>query len=357
MPENISVSSPLEQLLKKTVRTQGGKFPRRNGTYFDHYTSIKQRLADKYYAVTGAALAQTGDRYTKHDISHVDDVIDTAGQLLGFGQESHNPAHKNLEPYEVFVLLLAILLHDAGNAVRRKGHETKAAEILREVATATGLNTLEHRIISSIAQAHGGEMPDGNKDTITDLIREAEPNIGTIKIHARRLAALVRLADELSENYTRADEVAIEEPGTPDVSLLANYYCLVINPRIDFVGKSVHLAFHVDVKLLPRMFKIPTGSGQTEDIMFIDYIADRLEKCERERRYCNRFLAGFASFDRIRAKLVIMDNDREIDTVPVDLEEVGYPSLSKTVKELEPKFDACELRDKHCRTAEQEQAQ
>ena len=51
-----------------------------------------------------------------------------------------------------------------------------------------------------------------------------------------------------------------------------------------------------------------------------------------------------------------MDNNREIDTVPVDLEEVGYPSLSKTVQELEPRFDARMLRDKHCLGAEQEQA-
>lgn len=350
----ISVDSPLEQLLKKHVRTKGGKFPRRNGTYFDHYTSMKQRLADKYYAVTGAALALQGDRYTKHDITHVDDVIATAGRMLGFGQESHPPAYKLLEPYEVFALLLAILLHDAGNAIRRQGHEKKAAEILREISTATGLSDIEQRIISAIAQAHGGEMEDGNKDTITALMKDPEPNIGNIKIHAWRLAALVRLADELSENATRADEVAMEAPGTPDVSLLANYYCYVINPKIDFVGRSAHLAFYVDKQLLPRTFTVPNRDGHNEELLFVDYIAQRLEKCERERRYCNRFLAGFASCDRIRAKLVILDGDQEIDAVAVELEEVGYPGLSKTVRQLEPRFDACKLRDHHCGIPEQE---
>lgn len=357
MPENISLASDLEQLLKKVARSTGSKFPRRNGKYFEHYVSIKQRIADKYYAVTGAALAQKGDRYTKHDISHVDDVIDAAGMMLGFNSESSSPAYKSLAPYEVFVLLVAILLHDAGNAIRRQGHEKKAAEILREVASAAGLSEFEHRIISSIAQSHGGEMDDGNKDTITALMSEPEPNIGKIKIHAWRLAALVRFADELSENHTRADEVAIDNEGTPDVSLLANLYCVVINPKIDFVGKSVHLAFTVDRQLLPRVFKVPDGKDGTKEIMFVDYIAERLEKCERERRYCNRFLAGFASYDRIRAKLVIMDSHREIDTIAVDLEEVGYPGLSKTVKQLQPRFDAGMLRDQHCVTAQQEQGQ
>ncbi|TAV10201.1 HD domain-containing protein [Rhizobium leguminosarum] len=356
MPENISVSSDLEQFLKKKVKTSAAKFPRRDARYFEHYTSIKQRLADKYYAVTGAALAQSdGDRYTKHDISHVDDVIQTAGRMLGFGHDNNSPAYKLLHPYEVFVLLVAILLHDAGNAIGRKKHETKAAEILREVAPAAGLSALEQRIISSIAQAHGGKMEDGNEDTITGLMKDPEPNIGDIKIHAWRLAALVRLADELSENHTRADEVAIESAGTPDLSLLANYYCLVINPKIDFIGKSVHLVFDVEKQLLPRVFRIPKDGGGMEDIMFVDYIARRLEKGERERKYCNRFLAGFAGYDRIRAKLVIMENGREIDSVAVDLEEVGYPGLSKSVKALQPRFDACVLRDQHCKDAVEDQ--
>ncbi|MVA33953.1 HD domain-containing protein [Agrobacterium vitis] len=356
MPENISVDSHLEQLLKKCAQRQGAKFPRRQGSYFEHYKSIKQRLADKYYAVTGSALAQEGDRYTKHDISHVDDVIETAGLMLGFNSDSPSPAYKLLEPYEVFVLLVAILLHDAGNAFRRQGHEKKAAEILREVASAAGLSNLEHRIISTIAQAHGGKMEDGNEDTITNVITEAEPHIGKIKIHAWRLAALVRFADELSENYTRADEVAIESQATPALSRLANLYCLVINPKIDFVGKSVHLSFDVHRKLLPEVFSLTRKDGAAEDILFVDYIAERLEKCERERRYCNRFLAGFASYDRIRAKLVIRDDHRELDSIPVELQEVGYPGLSKGVKELQPRFDACVLRDQHCEMAQQEQA-
>lgn len=353
MPELISVDSALEQWFKKSLK-RNAKLPRRGGKYFEHYTSIKQRLADKYYSVTGAALAQEGDRYTRHDIGHVDDVIETAGLMLGLESDSSTPATKNLKAYEGFVLLVAILLHDAGNAMRRQGHERKAAEILREVGEAVGLSDIERRIISSIAQAHGGEMEDGSKDTITGLMSEPVPNIQGIEVHAWRLAALLRFADELSENHTRADEVAIGNAATPPLSLLANLYCLVINRRVDFKGKSVHLSFTIDKQLLPRTFQVPDGNGGMREIMFVDYIAERLEKCERERRYCNRFLAGFASYERIRAKLVIMDGDREIDTVAVDLEEVGYPGFSKKVRDLQPKFDAFKLRDKHCMTPDQE---
>ncbi|MES5099532.1 hypothetical protein ABUK73_14990 [Agrobacterium sp. BA1120] len=346
MPVQISLASELEKRLQKCAQSTS-KFPLRSGKYYENYVAIKQRLAEKYYSVSASALAQKGDRYTKHDIGHVDDVIDTAGRMLGFDTDA-SAAAKLLEPYEVFVLLVAILLHDAGNAMGRVGHEQQAGLILREVAVAANLSQLEHRIIASIAQAHGGAMDDGNQDTITELIGDPNPNIGKVVVRARFLAALLRLADELSENFNRADEVAIEAVGTPPMSVLANLYCKAINTKIDYTGKSITLTYDVETELLPRIFEVPNKHGGTDEVMFIDYIATRLEKCESERRYCNRFLSGVAGYDRIRANLVILDQHTPIDNVAVNLEEAGYPGLSKTVKQLEPRFDGCKLRDKHC---------
>lgn len=356
MPVQLRLDAALEEHLKK-ISARGAKLPRRGGKYFEHYVSMKQRLADKYYANTGAALAaEAGDRFTKHDISHIDDVIDTAGQMLGFGSDSSTPAYKKLEPFEVYVLLVAILLHDAGNATRRQGHEKMAAEILREVGGNAGMSDLEQRVISTIAQAHGGELADGNRDTIPGLLQDPEPYIGDYKVHAWRLAALVRLADELSENNTRADESAITNKETPHRSLLANYYCLLISRRIDFIGHSVHLNFELDVKYLPMKFTLKNKDGTTTEKMLIDYIADRLEKCEQERRYCNRFLAGFAPYDRIRVKLSIAKDNTIVETIGFDLEEVGYPALNKKVKEWAPRFDGRILHDQHCGLVNEEQA-
>jgi hypothetical protein len=355
MPVQIRLDTALELHLKK-VAAKGTKFPRRGGKYFEHYVSMKQRLADKYYSNTGAALsAEAGDRFTKHDISHIDDVIDAAGQMLGFGSDSSEAAYKKLEPFEVFVLLVAILLHDAGNATRREGHEKMTAEVLREVGGNASMSDLEQRIISTIAQAHGGELKDGNRDTIPGLLQEQEYYIGDLKVHAWRLAALVRLADELSENNTRADESAITNKDTPHRSLLANYYCLLISRRIDFISHSVQLNFELDVKYLPMKFRLKNNDGSTTEKMLIDYIADRLEKSEQERRYCNRFLAGFAPYDRIRVKLSIVRNNTVIDTVGFDLEEVGYPTLTKKVKEWAPRFDGRVLHDQHCGHVNEEQ--
>jgi hypothetical protein len=178
--------------------------------YFEKYCEIKRFLAANYYEVAGAGLALEGERFTKHSIDHVDDVIRQAGHLVGLGTPIPDAAYTKLLPYETYVFLLAILLHDAGNASGRSGHEKAPRMILEELGRISGLADVEKRLIASIAQAHGGRTTSGDKDTIANIVQDEQSNIGNIVVHGRRLAALVRLADELSENPNRADPETIK---------------------------------------------------------------------------------------------------------------------------------------------------
>ncbi len=345
---NISLDSPLELKLKEWAVSRGAEFPNRDGRYFERYVSIKSDLARRYYSVAGVGLAQEGERYTRHDIGHVDDVIHTAGRLLGFESDAPSPAFEKLHPYEVFALLLAILLHDAGNAIARVGHAKLPKAILEELGPIVDLQQLEKRLIALIAQAHGGATSSGNKDTIRELIDPAVPNIGQIELHARRLAAIVRFADELSENPRRADDIAlIDDARIPSQSVIHNLYCKVINIRADYLGHTISIDFDVERELLDREFVLKEDSLDTR-ILLIDYITRRLEKCEQERRYCHRFLAGFVSYDRIRVKLQVCDGGEIVDVIAFELEDRGYPAVSPSVKEIAPNFDGAKLRIKHC---------
>jgi len=174
-------------------------------------------------------------------VSHIDDVINRAGQLIGVGKDGPQPFN-NIQPYETFVLLYAILLHDAGNAYGRAGHEARPFEILRDMGDLSALEDVERRLIASIAQAHGGRTEDGNKDTIPVVVRQDESSIDGINVRGRRLAALLRLADELSENPRRADELALSGPS---VSYLPNFYCKAINTNIDILSGAITLAYTI----------------------------------------------------------------------------------------------------------------
>ncbi|UFW42054.1 HD domain-containing protein [Bradyrhizobium sp. WSM471] len=309
--------------------------------YYNRYTQIKQHLATKYYQATATGLSQGGHRFTKHDISHIDDVIQRTGQLLGLDKPGSQPYEK-LEPYETFVLLYAILLHDAGNAYERAGHEARAFDILRDMGNLCPLADIEKRLVASIAQAHGGRTEAGDKDTIPAVVRENESSIDGIIVRGRRLAALLRLADELSENPRRADAIALENHSK---SYLPNFYCKVINTKIDVLAGNISLTYSIHKEDLGAEHPDPENSDKPT--LVVDYIAKRIAKCDQERRYCNRFLNGFLYLDIMRASLEIFDGTKLIDEVTVDLSDRGYPSTPRPVVEIEKRFDGVTLKQKH----------
>ncbi len=348
MTLQIRSDAPLEQLLRTKASESGQDFPNRGINYFNRYHEIKQHLATKYYQSTGTGLARTGQRFTKHDITHVDDVIHRAGQLVGLSGDGDQP-HLKLVPYEIFSLLYAILLHDAGNAYARSGHEARAFEIIQDMGDLSALEDVEKRLIASIAQAHGGKTEDGNKDTIPTLIREDVSSIDGIRVHGRRLAALLRLADELSENSRRADEIALKLPYTPPEAFLPNFYCKAINTHVDASAGSISLKYSITKADLQSPHADPENNNNPT--LIVDYIAKRINKCDQERRYCNRFLSGFVLMDYMRAALEVYDGPKMIDEVKVDLSDTGYPAAEQKVRQREARFDGETLKQAHFQTA------
>jgi hypothetical protein len=350
MPDRIVTDLPLEKRLE-TEADRTGEFPNTSFNYYQKYCEIKRFLAEQYYKTAGAGLALGGERYTLHNIDHVDDVVRRAGDLIGLGAGIPDAAYTKLKPYELFVLLYAILLHDAGNTHGREEHERAPRAILRELGTISGLGEIEQRLVASIAQAHGGKTRVGDKDTITNVIPEPVSSIENLKVHGRRLAALVRLADELSENPRRADPDAVREDfrlhpenAKPPQSVIHNMYCQLINTQVDYRGGSLTIEYQLEKQFLNLKYPIFVAE-EPLDIFMVDYIAQRVEKIEMERRYCNRFVRDFVAYDRCRVTLKIYDEyDEAMPPLGLDLEDVGYPVLHNPVKKLKPEFDGAVLQ-------------
>lgn len=335
----------LEAQLQTLAASTPERFPNPAADYHQRYATAKDYLDRQYYASTAASLASGGVRYTKHDIKHVDDVIRMAGRLLGLGKSES----VTLEPFEVYVLLLAILLHDAGNAVARQGHEKHAHEILAEIGALIDLEPLERRQIALIAQAHGGTV-EGDKDTIGRLLKESRTEIAGCTLRPQALAAVLRFADELADNPRRADEQALGAAGDASGAAIHNQFCKAINVEVDPQGRDVKIGFLIDRELLDREYTLIEGEN-TRQILLVDYIAERLQKCDRERRYCGRFLYDLARFDRIRVRVDIADRHEIVKEIRFDLEDVGYPTHSRDITAIEPSFDGRRLRDEYGRSA------
>ena len=335
----ISIDSPLERLFVEKARENPSNFPSRNKDYVAAYKTIKEHLATKYYQVAGTGLAAGGHRFTRHDITHVDDVIDVAGRIMGLDQKGSETT--DITAYETFVLLMAILVHDAGNAYERKGHEVKAARILLDIGDASPLSNIERRLVASIASAHGGKTADGSRDTIDDRIRQDPVEIDGHVVNGRRLADLVRLADEFSERGRRADDIAIETKQPPQ-AYLPNFFCRSINVRIDPSSRSASMDFDLDKSDLLDHHCDPENDDKLT--LIVDYIAKRLNKADLERRYCNRYLAGWHSIDVFRSTITVYEDDIQVgEPTKAILSDTGYPSVARKLA-----FEGSEIKKKYC---------
>ena len=315
---DVNFTNPLEVHLERLTKRENAHndFPHCGLNRFELYKLIKSQMNEKYYRdVDGGLTADSGGgAYTRHDLEHVNDVIRRAGHLLGASSSANTPSLESLYPYEIFVLLVACLIHDAGNVSGRMGHASKARKVLREVC-GEYLEEKEIRIISKVAKAHGGKAQDGSKDTIRDL-----PDIDGVqdcRVRSQILAAILRYADELAENSRRAN--------TRDVpsSRFPNAFCKCISINVDYQNRRVGLDFAISEKEC-ELFGV---DEKNNEMYFIDYIKKRVLKAEMERRYCDQFLRGLATYSETRVTIEFLHNDLEWRQ-PIDfrLNTDGYPT-------------------------------
>lgn len=324
---------PLERFLKDKSSSDPHSFPLRDVKYFEQYLNIKSWLTENHFRDAGAGLSTDGNRYTQHDLGHVNDVIGIAGSMLRVKEDQNL-----LSGFEAYVLLVSILLHDSGNAEGREKHEQKAAKIIAEMGDVAGTATQEKRLIAKIAQAHGGNVQYNNittKDTIATLLDSTYYNFtNDVVARPRLVAAILRLSDELAENPTRANSRAVKDVKNQDITeyksdVIHNLFCHIIQVTLHPESHTISLSFDIDKRLVTQLFKIEekneNGNSAIPDIYLIDYIIERIKKTDRERRYCNRFLMGLIHFDTITAALEITNEYETVELIEFRIEERGFP--------------------------------
>lgn len=311
---------PLEKYLqdKSSDRTL---FPSLTLDYFEHYKNLVNHFRSNIYKDIGAGLAANSTLtgfYTSHDADHFDQVVNYAGLLLGISNDNHSTKDLMLSPYEVYILLIAIRIHDAGNILGREGHEKKCYQILRD-SLPKGTDLSEAKVIANIAQAHGGNI-NGNKDTIGSLPKETP--ISSTKIRNQLLAAILRFADEVCENRGRSANYALEYDALPEHSIIYHKYAsVIVSNRIE--DNLLYLDYQIHSNDVVKKWLL-----ENKKKYLIDIIYQRLEKMNLERIYCNRFTRCLYTIDAIRANITIIDDDREpIHNIIVpDLSDEGYPN-------------------------------
>lgn len=341
---------PLERWFK-TQSANREFFPHGNKEYFKRYEGIKDYLTENVYPLIGAATS-SGDQgvYTDHGPDHFDAVIRYAGKLLNVPANTDGDGEICISPYEVFVLLVSILLHDAGNIYGREGHEKHPHTIFRDMGSYLCPDVFEAKIITNVATAHGGTVPlhDGScsKDTISNLLND-EDKYSDIIVRQKFIAALVRFSDEICEDRKRAARFMLNQGILPKCSEVFHAYANGISSvGVDLVSKSINLK----IELMRENVTTLYGKGSRDSwkkVYLIEEIFSRLEKMFCEMIYCQRFMSQHIKLDRIRATICIYDTSEEMNILKqkaFELEEKGYPSTKKSLLEDHPEWSGDNLK-------------
>jgi hypothetical protein len=265
--------------------------------------------------------------YNDHGIDHIKMVIQRVSWLLNnlnvtFLKDGDDKKFY-ISPYELFILLVAIQLHDTGHLIAsRKEHAKKAAELLTKFDSGKLLSSGERQTISNISKAHGGK-----NDPIGKLPYEDDISHKTIR--PQFLAALLRLGDELSEDQTRASNFLLEIDEMESTSIIYHLYSASLQSlKVD--GNEIKLKFYISDQVLLKKYKKVTKEGEIEKFL-LDEVYDRTFKTFRESLYCNRFLPEKCRVSSIKVSVNLYNKEDEqnFKSLSYELKESGYPLLEE----------------------------
>lgn len=278
---------------------------------FVRYQAMKAYLAKDFYPWVQAECPY----FTDHGILHVESVLQAVASLVS----PHLRANKasELTSLDIFLLMTSVLWHDVGNVYGRSGHAEKVAAMTQEVRRLGFPNPDIQRLVAEIALAHSGE--DGlTKPRLTEDVSTANKQY---TVDTRSLAAIVRFADEISENQARISLSLL--PSVPKENRIYWEYAGCVTASIAVVNRHLvrvsvtvphdaatvrHVIAEGSADSCQRSFANSTGKP---DISLIEYIICRLEKMNNERAYCAPRFARYADIRQIELSLTLTrDNAR-----------------------------------------------
>lgn len=313
----------MEIILKNSLKEADLSLFPNSIDYNKAFIAVEEHLNKHVHkdVVIGASIVD-GGMLNDHGIEHIQMVIERAGQLLM--SKSNDP----LSPYEIFMLLCAIHVHDVGNMMGRAGHEKNNGTIAKQLMPFLDNNQFEIETFRRIAEAHGGKI-NGSKDKLSALKEYEEVNSKTIRFRA--LAAMLKFADELADGRARGNQDFLESGKLPKGSEVYHKYSLSLDSVIIRPDeKSIKLKFFLKLDDINRTWGKQVKDG-VENVFLLDEIYQRTLKMHLERVYCCRYTRGLMEIDEISVEIEIYGDSEDdggmplLEKIEYRLKETGYP--------------------------------
>lgn len=321
----------LKSALAKLLAESAGhpSFPEPSTNYLERFSRIDEHLnVNVHPHINTGPAAREAFWLTDHGPQHIATVIRRAGELV--------TCRDAISPYEAYILLLACHFHDVGNIFARAEHERKVGDVMFNLdKTLIGEDVLEKRVICHIAMAHGGHVNDDkkNKDTIGSLPYDRTTKSAGIDV--KKLAAILRFADELADDKTRTSRFLVELTGAlhPGSEIYHAYAAHLRPTRINHDARSVDVHFELNDEAIQKVY-IKDG---IERYLF-EEILDRTLKMHREHIYCSRFMLPHVLIERISVQIDVCTKNYShvLGQIQYAMEPLGYPGSPSSLGDICP---------------------
>ncbi len=310
----------LESKLQECTRAEGCD----NCLLWQRYQAMKAYLSEDYYPWVQAKCRW----FTDHGEKHIESVISSANQLLA------GTSKQPLTCVDMFVLLSSIIWHDVGMVKSRASHAKETEAFLSKVRETCLPDPTFFRFASHIAQAHSSEEGLNILYPSEDCTPPCSHK--TCSIYPKSLAAVLRFADEISENRTRVNTSIFDL--VPEENRIYWAYASSISatraePERNRVVVSVELQREDAIRRYECPKKLEGRADSEGKISLIEYLVCRLEKMNRERAYCFPHITRYAMISSIEVRLQICEGTdcEKIDDIVLGEGNLGsteYPELN-----------------------------
>jgi hypothetical protein len=176
--------------------------------------------------------------------------------------------------------------------------------------------------------AHGGDY-NSSKDTIISLL--PVDHVEGIEIRPAILASILRYADELAEDHTRASRFLYDSDKIPPQNKVYHDYSRALEP-VAIQGDTVILKFNVPYWLVVSKSTKARKDGKIIRLYLYDEILLRLCKTIQELEYCRKYSQGFILINAVEAKISVYRHEKALlplfeDSIRLRLS--GYPESNR----------------------------
>lgn len=284
--------------------------------FYHVYFATKYILQKNYYPF----IKDVNPFYTDHGINHINRILHKLFRLL----EPHlvldegttpysrkyineDKMSKKLNAYELYLLMCSVLWHDIGNLYGRIKHENNVRCFFDKAKIFLHDGNSSEWIVK-ICEAHSGS------NAISEKIDRESKNEKEFTFYPRFLAALLRFSDELDEDKQRIGDRVIEL--LPKEKEAFWFFCRC-NDSIDieedvFQNRKIIIECKINrSELFQKLKKENSGGTIIEEVIGIEEYVKRIDKINKERKYCALYLKPhfFKSPDKIELRLDIYDVD------------------------------------------------